>query len=74
MADGPSAGLELLAALDASGELAGYHLLPATQADFLRRCGRHQEAAARYRQALRLAWTDADRKYLSGRIAEMTAG
>jgi RNA polymerase sigma-70 factor, ECF subfamily len=74
MADGPSAGLELLAALDASGELAGYHLLPATQADFLRRLGRHQEAAARYRQALRLAWTDADRKYLCGRIAEMIAG
>ena len=34
MADGPSAGLELLAALDASGELAGYHLLPAHSSRF----------------------------------------
>jgi RNA polymerase sigma-70 factor (ECF subfamily) len=72
MADGPSAGLALLAALDASGDLAGYHLLPATRADFLRRLGRRQEAAACYRQALRLARTDADRQFLNNRIGEMT--
>ena len=37
MADGPEAGLALVDALDASGALAGYHLLPATRADLLRR-------------------------------------
>ena len=30
MADGPAAGLVIVDALDASGRLAGYHLLPAT--------------------------------------------
>ena len=40
MARGPLAGLELVEALEASGKLAGYHLLPATRADFLRRLGR----------------------------------
>ena len=46
MADGPAAGLALVDALEASGDLAGYHLLPATRADLLRRLGRPAEAAA----------------------------
>jgi len=70
MADGPAAGLELLEALEASGALAGYHLLPATRADLLRRLGRPGEAAASYRQAVRLAPTDAERRYLQRRLAE----
>jgi len=72
MADGPAAGLELVDALDDSGALAGYHLLPATRADLLRRLGRHAEAAVAYRQALELATADADRRYLSRRLAEVT--
>jgi len=51
MADGPAAGLELVDALEDSGALAGYHLLPATRADLLRRLGRDAEAAAAYRRA-----------------------
>jgi len=70
MARGPEAGLPLLAALEASGELAGYHLLPATRADLLRRLGRSHEAAAAYREALELTSTDAERRYLSRRLAE----
>jgi RNA polymerase sigma-70 factor (ECF subfamily) len=72
MADGPAAGLEMVDALDDSGALAGYHLLPATRADLLRRLGRHADAAAAYRQALGLATADADRRYLSRRLAEVT--
>ena len=72
MADGPAAGLALLDELDASGQLAGYHLLPATQADFLRRLGRRSEAAAKYRRALELARTDAESEFLSNRLAKMT--
>jgi len=45
MADGPAAGLALVDALAAGGALAGYHLLPATRADLLRRLGRGAEAA-----------------------------
>ena len=70
MADGPAAGLELVAALEASGALRGYHLLPATRADLLRRLGRPAEAAASYQEALDLAATDAERRYLAGRLAE----
>jgi RNA polymerase sigma-70 factor (ECF subfamily) len=70
MADGPAAGLKLVHALEASGELAGYHLLPATRADLLRRLGRHTEAAVGYREALELAATDAERRYLARRLAE----
>jgi RNA polymerase sigma-70 factor (ECF subfamily) len=70
MARGPAAGLPLVAALEASGKLAGYHLLPATRADLLRRLGRSQEAAAAYREALELTSTDAERRYLGRRLAE----
>jgi RNA polymerase sigma-70 factor, ECF subfamily len=70
MAQGPAAGLPLVAALEASGKLAGYHLLPATRADLLRRLGRRSEAAAAYRDALGLASTDAERRFLSRRLAE----
>jgi RNA polymerase sigma-70 factor (ECF subfamily) len=72
MADGPAAGLELVADLEASGALRGYHLLPATRADLLRRLGRPAEAAVSYREALDLAATDAERRYLAGRLAETT--
>ena len=54
MVDGPARGLLLLDALEARGELAGYHLLPAARADLLRRLGRVPEAGAAYRAAL--AW------------------
>jgi RNA polymerase sigma-70 factor, ECF subfamily len=73
MADGPAAGLTLVEALEASGALAGYHLLPATRADLLRRLQRPAAAAAAYREALDLATTDAERRYLERRLAE-TAG
>jgi RNA polymerase sigma-70 factor, ECF subfamily len=72
MADGPPAGLALVDELDASGRLAGYHLLPATRADLLRRLGRHAEAADAYRAALALVTTDAERRYLARRLAEVT--
>ncbi len=70
MARGPAAGLMLAEELEASGKLAGYHLLPATRADFLRRLGRLAEAAAVYAAALELAGTDAERRYLSRRLEE----
>jgi RNA polymerase sigma-70 factor, ECF subfamily len=72
MAEGPAAGLELVETLEASGELAGYHLLSATRADLLRRLSRPEEAAAAYREALELVATDAERRYLTRRLAEVT--
>ena len=72
MADGPLAGLALVDELAEAGVLAGYHLLPATRADLLRRADRPAEAAAAYREALELAGNDAERRYLSRRLAEST--
>jgi RNA polymerase sigma-70 factor (ECF subfamily) len=72
MADGPAEGLALVDALTEAGELDGYHLLPATRADLLRRMGRRGEAAAAYHQALVLAPTDTERRYLAKRLSEVT--
>jgi RNA polymerase sigma-70 factor (ECF subfamily) len=72
MADGPAAGLALVDALAGTGDLAGYYLLPATRADLLRRLGRYAEAAGAYREALALTRTEAERRYLSRRLAEVT--
>ncbi|MEO8697854.1 MAG: RNA polymerase sigma factor [Acidimicrobiales bacterium] len=72
MADGPEAGLALVDAIAASGALAGYYLLPATRADLLRRLGRSSEAAPAYRDALALASTDAEGRYLARRLAEVS--
>ena len=72
MAEGPEAGLALVEALAAGGKLAGYYLLSATQADFLRRLGRREEAAVAYAEALQLASTDAERRYLGRRMAEVS--
>jgi RNA polymerase sigma-70 factor (ECF subfamily) len=74
MADGPAAGLQLVDALEADGQLAGYHLLTATRADFLRRLGRLEEAAASYREALDMTATEPERRFLSRRLDEVTAG
>ena len=71
MARGPAAGLPLVEVLRTSGRLPGYHLLPATEADLLRRLERHAEAAAAYERALALAPGEADRSYLRRRLAEV---
>ncbi|GAB3989521.1 sigma-70 family RNA polymerase sigma factor [Actinoallomurus acanthiterrae] len=68
----PARGLALLAALEP--ELRDHHLLPAAQADLLRRQGRLPEAALAYRSALALAPTGPERRYLERRLAEISAG
>ncbi|MEV0473941.1 RNA polymerase sigma factor [Streptomyces prunicolor] len=70
MAQHPDAGLELVAELERSGELADYHLLPATRADLLRRSGRTAEAAVAYKRALELVENAAERRFLERRLAE----
>lgn len=71
MAGDPAAGLAIADALDVSGTLAGYHLLPATKADLLRKLGRTMEAAAAYRSAIELAPTGSERRFLRARLAEL---
>jgi RNA polymerase sigma-70 factor, ECF subfamily len=69
MARGPEAALPLVDAIAETGRLDGYHLLHATRADLLRRCGRAAEADASLRTALDLAPTRAERRLLSRRLA-----
>jgi RNA polymerase sigma-70 factor (ECF subfamily) len=71
MCDGPDVGLALVEAIEARGALSEYYLLPATRADLLRRMDRNAEAAAEYSRALELAPTDAERRFLSRRLAEV---
>jgi len=70
MAEGPEHGLKLIEAI----ELPGYHLLPATRADLLRRLDRLDEAAVAYAEALELEMNAADRAYLERRLDEVSAG
>jgi RNA polymerase sigma-70 factor (ECF subfamily) len=67
---GASEGLRLVDELEARGELRGYHLLPATRGDFLRRLNQWGAAAEAYRQALSLVSNDAERHFLAKRLAE----
>ena len=70
---GPEAGLQALEQLEAETgpALSTYHYLPATRADFLRRLGRDQAAAAAYRTALALVGNDVERTFLEGRLATL---
>ena len=52
----------------AEGIPAGLALMPATRADLLRRGGHAAEARAAYEEALRLAPTEPERRYLAGRL------
>ena len=67
MSAGAESGLRLVDRIEG---LDGYHLLHATRADLLRRCGRQREAAAAYERALELATSPVERSFLERRLAE----
>ncbi|HZE72895.1 MAG TPA: RNA polymerase sigma factor [Pyrinomonadaceae bacterium] len=71
MRDGPEAGLALIDALVITGDLEGYHLLPAARADLLRRLGSRAEAAKSYQQALALVTNESERRFLKRRLREV---
>jgi RNA polymerase sigma-70 factor (ECF subfamily) len=73
MVDGPQAALNLVDALAAREQLAGYHLLPAVRADLLAKLGRDQEAKAAFREAIALSRLDPERRWLERRLAGMQA-
>lgn len=72
MSEGPQAGLTLMDELAQSGNLEGYHLLPAGRADLLRRLGLKSEAAASYARALELATNESERRFLERRLREVS--
>jgi RNA polymerase sigma-70 factor (ECF subfamily) len=71
MRDGPAAGLALVEAILARGDLDGYHLAHAARADLCRRLGRTADARASYERALGLAKQAPERRFLQRRLAEL---
>jgi RNA polymerase sigma-70 factor (ECF subfamily) len=71
MRDGPLAGLTLIDAILARGDLADYHLSHSARADLCRRLGRTAEARAAYKQALALTQQEPERRFLARRLAEL---
>jgi RNA polymerase sigma-70 factor, ECF subfamily len=68
-ADGPQAGLEIVAALDV--DLDEYRYLHATRGELLSRLGRTADAREAYARALALAHDDAERRLLERRLAAL---
>ena len=68
MVAGPARALDLIDAIAARGELAGYYLLPAARADLLGRLGRVAAARAAYAEAIALARLPAERRLLERRM------
>jgi RNA polymerase sigma-70 factor, ECF subfamily len=71
MRDGPDAGLILIDAIHARGDLLDYHLAHAARADLCRRLGRTSETRASYQRALDLARQEPERRFLERRLAEL---
>ena len=65
---GPEAGLAILEEL----ELEHYRYFHSTRAHLLRRAGRDGEARQAYEQALELAQTDGERRFLRDRLVELS--
>jgi RNA polymerase sigma-70 factor (ECF subfamily) len=68
MADGPDAGLALMAPL--ANDLDRYQHFHSARADLLRRGGRTSEARLAYQRALDLATNPVERSYLMRRLSE----
>jgi RNA polymerase sigma-70 factor (ECF subfamily) len=73
MRDGPQAGLVLVDALLAQGELRDYRLAHAARADLCRRLGRVADAKAAYERALALTGLAPERRFIERRLAELAA-
>ncbi|MEO7863520.1 MAG: RNA polymerase subunit sigma-24, partial [Nitrospirales bacterium] len=70
--DGPSAGLDLINAILARGDLVNYHLAHAARADLCRRLGQTAEARAACERALSLTRQEPERRFLERRLNELT--
>ena len=71
MRDGPAAGLGLIDAILARGELTNYHLAHAARAELYRRLGKTAEARVFYEQALALTSQAPERRFIERRLQEL---
>jgi len=72
MRDGPLAGLALIDAILARGDLVKYHLAHSARADLCRRLGRTAEARASYERALGLTQQEPEQRFLQRRLAALS--
>jgi RNA polymerase sigma-70 factor, ECF subfamily len=71
MRDGSEAGLALVDAILAHGDLADYYLAHSARADLCRRLDRRPDARAAYQRALELTKQEPERRFLERRLAEL---
>ncbi len=71
MRDGPEAGLALMDAILARGDLDDYYLAHAARAELNRRLGRTAEARAGFERALALTRQEPERRFLMRRLADL---
>ena len=71
MRDSPLAGLDLVDAILARGDLGNYHLSHAARADLCRRLGQTKEARLSYQRALDLTRQEPERRFLERRLSEL---
>jgi RNA polymerase sigma factor (sigma-70 family) len=69
MADGPTAGLEIVDRLAGEPTLQGYHLLPSVRADLLLKLDRRAEARAEFERAASMTRNERQRALLLDRAA-----
>lgn len=69
--DGPAAGLALVEAIQARGDLADYALAHCARADLCRRLGRTGEGRVSYERARGLTRQEPQRRFLAKRLAEL---
>jgi RNA polymerase sigma-70 factor, ECF subfamily len=72
MRDGPDAGLALIDAILARGELTEYYLAHSARADLCRRLGRTSDAVAAYERALSLTRQEPERRFLERRLRALS--
>jgi RNA polymerase sigma-70 factor (ECF subfamily) len=73
MRDGPLAGLVLIDAILARGDLADYQFAHSARADLCRRLGRTAEARVSYERALNLTRQEPERRFLERRLGDLPA-
>jgi RNA polymerase sigma-70 factor, ECF subfamily len=71
MRDGPAAGLALIDAILARGDLADYPLAHSARAELCRRLGKTGDARASYERALALTRQEPQRRFLERRLADL---
>lgn len=72
MRDGPAAGVELIDAILARGDLTDYYLAHSARAELLRRLERTAEARASFERALALSRQETERRFLERQLAALS--